>query len=268
MSEARLWRYPTWNKESRLEPLFWKRAVCDCLHRYPRLTIDQAAYVPTLPVAWYAHQGYRRVRFVVPLAARSVRPCHRHLRAHGSDDVQVIRHRPRKVPDLRRAKDRLFADRSSGLALELVTARQYSTIIGYLPTWREKIIVSDRRPQRQRDDAAHMELVRRLACDEASGICSIATRRRSSYVGIPNSKGATLSPPFFHMDDTDGDATHLLQECDVIIGDYSSVVIDALLFDRPLALWCEDFETYTSLRPLPYFRFSRHIWLGAQESAS
>ena len=44
-------------------------------------------------------------------------------------------------------------------------------------------------------------------------------------------------------------------ECDVIIADYSSVVIDALLFGRPLALWCEDLETYTRLRPLPYFDF-------------
>ena len=41
----------------------------------------------------------------------------------------------------------------------------------------------------------------------------------------------------------------------MIIGDYSSIVIDALLFDRPLALWCEDLETYTHLRPLPYFDF-------------
>jgi hypothetical protein len=33
------------------------------------------------------------------------------------------------------------------------------------------------------------------------------------------------------------------------------VVIDALLFDRPLALWSEDLERYTAERPLPYFDF-------------
>ena len=33
------------------------------------------------------------------------------------------------------------------------------------------------------------------------------------------------------------------------------MVIDALLFDRPLALWCEDLEHYAAQRPMPYFDF-------------
>ena len=57
------------------------------------------------------------------------------------------------------------------------------------------------------------------------------------------------------MSDAQGDATHLLQDCDVVISDYSSVVIDALLFQRPLALWCEDLDRYQSVRALPYFDF-------------
>ena len=32
-------------------------------------------------------------------------------------------------------------------------------------------------------------------------------------------------------------------------------MIDALLFDRPLALWCEDLEHYAAQRPMPYFDF-------------
>ena len=31
------------------------------------------------------------------------------------------------------------------------------------------------------------------------------------------------------------------------------VAIDTLLFDRLLALWCEDLEHYTAQRPMPYF---------------
>ena len=43
------------------------------------------------------------------------------------------------------------------------------------------------------------------------------------------------------------------------LSDYSSIAIDALLFDRPLALWCEDLETYTHLRPLPTLTFATHF---------
>jgi CDP-glycerol glycerophosphotransferase (TagB/SpsB family) len=64
---------------------------------------------------------------------------------------------------------------------------------------------------------------------------------------------AFLSPPFFAMGDTEGDATHLLQDCDIVVGDYSSVVIDALLFDRLLALWCEDLDRYAAQSTAPLF---------------
>jgi hypothetical protein len=35
------------------------------------------------------------------------------------------------------------------------------------------------------------------------------------------------SPPFFSMDGMQGDTTHLLQECDAVIGDHASTVIAA-----------------------------------------
>ena len=132
---------------------------------------------------------------------------------------------------------------------------QYRILISYFPTWREKIIVSDR-DRRQGDDAALMQLVSQLAGDRL--LRNLLVLHNAAFVvrtHVVHKGVMTLLPPFFHMDDTQGDATHLLQECDAIVGDYSSVVIDALLFDRPLALWCEDFESYTSQRPLPYFDF-------------
>jgi CDP-glycerol glycerophosphotransferase (TagB/SpsB family) len=85
-------------------------------------------------------------------------------------------------------------------------------------------------------------------------------------VNVEHAKAAALSSPFFLMDEAQGDATHLLQECDAVVGDYSSVVIDALLFDRPLALWCEDIERYTSQRPLPYFDFRQVFGWGLKAS--
>jgi hypothetical protein len=94
-------------------------------------------------------------------------------------------------------------------------------------------------------------------------------RHRAAFVirvNVEHAKAAALSSPFFLMDEAQGDATHLLQECDAIIGDYSSVAIDALLFDRPLALWCEDIERYTSQRPLPYFDFRQVFGWGLKAS--
>ena len=131
----------------------------------------------------------------------------------------------------------------------------YSTIIGYFPTWRETFVEINGRTRRRGDDAALRQLVNRLTGD--AKLCRLLARRRAAFVVRAHVHNAapSLSPPFFAMDDTGGDATHLLQECDIVIGDYSSVVIDALLFDRPLALWCEDLERYVSMRPMPYFDF-------------
>lgn len=133
--------------------------------------------------------------------------------------------------------------------------QRYKTIIGYFPTWRERIVEINGRPRRRGDDAALGQFVSQLTAD--ASLRDMLERHQTAFVIRMHVKhaAAKLSPPFFSMDDAQGDATHLLQECDAIVGDYSSVVIDALLFDRPLALWCEDIETYTQQRSLPYFDF-------------
>jgi CDP-glycerol glycerophosphotransferase (TagB/SpsB family) len=133
---------------------------------------------------------------------------------------------------------------------------QYRTLIGYFPTWREKFDEIDGRRRRRGDDAALAQLVTQLTCD--ASLRNLLERHKAAFVvrmHVAHEEAPTLSPPFFLMKEAQGDATHLLQECDVVVGDYSSVVIDALLFDRPLALWCEDLESYISGRPLPYFDF-------------
>jgi CDP-glycerol glycerophosphotransferase len=131
----------------------------------------------------------------------------------------------------------------------------YRIIIGYFPTWREHLVEINGRTRRREDDAALGRFVSELTGDAA--LRQLLARHRASFVIRTHVLNAVpaLSPPFFAMDDSQGDATHLLQECDVVVSDYSSVVIDALLFDRPLALWCEDLEKYTVMRPLPYFDF-------------
>jgi len=134
---------------------------------------------------------------------------------------------------------------------------QHRTLIGYFPTWRETVVPIGGRTRRRGDDAAVSRLVTQLVSDEA--LRHLLERQRAAFVirlhSVHARTAPPLRPPFFFMPEGHGEATHLLQECDLVVADYSSVVIDALLFDRPLALWCEDFEHYAAQRPMPYFDF-------------
>ena len=246
---------PTWSKESRLASLLFKRADVIAYTGYPPAMAKSCTFRLFL---WHG-MPIKGVGTLDSFPADIREPCDLAI-ATSERTAQIMCEffgiPPEKITISGEPKtdylprDRRGWDWSSSLR------RQYSTIIGYLPTWREKIIEKDGQPQRRRDDEAQVELVSRLTCDAA--LRNLLDRHRAAFVirGHPkHSKGTPLSLPFFLMDDTDGDATHLLQECDVIISDYSSVAIDALLFGRPLALWCEDLETYTRLRPLPYFDY-------------
>ena len=132
----------------------------------------------------------------------------------------------------------------------------YRKIVAYLPTWRETLVERNGRARREGHEGAMGDLISRVVDDASRRVL----RKESGAAFIlrlhPKHVPAhALTPPFFCMSDVQGDATHLLQEADIIISDYSSIVIDALLFDRPLALWCEDLDRYQVLREMPYFDF-------------
>jgi CDP-glycerol glycerophosphotransferase (TagB/SpsB family) len=247
---------PTWNKESCLAPLLWKRADVIAYTGYPSLDMAKSRTFRLL--LWHG-MPIKGIGTFDSFPASIREPCDLAI-ATSERTAQIMSESfgiaPEKITISGEPKtDYLPTDRR-GWDWSSSLRRQYPTIIGYLPTWREKIVEKHGQPQRRRDDEAQMHFARQLTCDAA--LRNLLDRHRAAFVirvHPKHSKSVPLSPPFFLMDDTGGDATHLLQECDVIIGDYSSVVIDALLFDRPLALWCEDLETYTRLRPLPYFNF-------------
>ena len=69
------------------------------------------------------------------------------------------------------------------------------------------------------------------------------------------------------MGDAQGEATHLLQECDAVISDYSSVAIDALLFDRRWRCGARIWTAIAAERPLPYFDFRDDFRLGIRGHA-
>jgi CDP-glycerol glycerophosphotransferase (TagB/SpsB family) len=249
---------PTWRKRTRLLPLLLKRAdVVAHTGYYPDELASGSSHV--LRVLLWHGMPIKGIGKFDPLTAhRGSEPC----------DIAI-------ATSERTAE---MMSQSFGIALEkfvisgepktdyLLTNRpgwdwsaslraQYRALVGYFPTWRERFEIKGRK-RRRNDDAALTQLITQLTGDEA--LLSLLNHHGAAFVirmHDAHEQSATVSPPFFLMNDAQGEATHLLHECDVVVSDYSSVVIDALLFGHPLALWCEDFEGYTSNRPLPYFDF-------------
>jgi CDP-glycerol glycerophosphotransferase (TagB/SpsB family) len=67
--------------------------------------------------------------------------------------------------------------------------REHRAVIGYFPTWREKIVELGGKSRRLSDDAALAELIGRLATTPPCASCSSATRRRSSFVRMRTMRG-------------------------------------------------------------------------------
>lgn len=63
-------------------------------------------------------------------------------------------------------------------------------------------------------------------------------------------------------------STPYLIDCDIVITDYSSIMFDAYVLDKPVVLYEKDWQTYKERRgmsfPYPEFYSSRHTYQGAQ----
>jgi CDP-glycerol glycerophosphotransferase (TagB/SpsB family) len=140
--------------------------------------------------------------------------------------------------------------------------KRYRTIIAYVPTWREELVDPAGGGTKRRGDHARMSIImERLIADPR--LREMMDRHGVTFVARMHPHNAAalgrFEPPFFQMRDADGEATHLLEAADIVIADYSSLIIDALLFGKPIALWCEDYEEYTRFRPFPYFDFKETL---------
>lgn len=135
--------------------------------------------------------------------------------------------------------------------------KRYHAIIAYLPTWREE--VTDESTPRRGDNTAMEHLLNRLFND----VClrKLLSKHNAAFVvrmhAFNEKTNVNFASPFYRMDQSQGEAWHLLEKADIIIGDYSSLVIDSLQFNHPLALWCDDLERFIRLRPFPYFDFQK-----------
>lgn len=65
-----------------------------------------------------------------------------------------------------------------------------------------------------------------------------------------------LQAPCYLASDLDVATEHLMAAADYLISDYSSVIIDWLLLQRPMGLYCPDIAEYASRRGFPYFDFN------------
>jgi CDP-glycerol glycerophosphotransferase (TagB/SpsB family) len=140
--------------------------------------------------------------------------------------------------------------------------KRYRTIIAYVPTWREELVDPTGAAGKRRGDHARMSsIMERLIADPR--LRELMDRQGVAFVARMHPHNAAalgrFEPPFFQMRDSDGEATHLLEAADIVIADYSSLIIDALLFGKPIAIWCEDYEEYTCFRPFPYFDFKETL---------
>lgn len=139
---------------------------------------------------------------------------------------------------------------------------QYRKLVAYIPTWRERVVEVNGRPRLRGDDEAMADLIQRLVTSPR--LRAILETNNAAFVlrtHANNRTAANVAPPFFFMSDGQGEAGHLLQAADVVIGDYSSVDIDSLLYPAALGLWCEDLAEYMRVRSFPYFDFrARFGW--------
>ena len=146
--------------------------------------------------------------------------------------------------------------------------QRHRKIVAWLPTWREKFAEVRGEKRLVGDDEAMLGFVRRLTGD--GRLKELLVRHDAAFVlrmhTLNSAAAPPIEPPFYRMDGADGEAVHLLEAANAIVADYSSLAIDALLFDRPLALWCEDFAVYTAQRALPYFDFRETFGWALQPS--
>ncbi len=148
--------------------------------------------------------------------------------------------------------------------------RQYSKVIAYIPTWREYAVEEKQAGRGQRADSETMVSVMRRLLDDPR-LKDLLARHNAAVVVrmhfLNEPRDFVFKPPFFLMERTHGEAGHLLDQADFVISDYSSLIVDTLVFNKPMILWCEDYDAYTRWTSFPYFDL-REMFGWAMKSSS
>ena len=132
--------------------------------------------------------------------------------------------------------------------------RSYRKVILYAPTHREEV-----HPSKGGRLVAENVIERVL---QSPHIRDVLQRQQACMIIVPHPEIRNLiktpiEPPFYLSMDLNMHTEHLMAGADVLISDYSSVIMDWLLLSRPLGLFCPDIEEYRVYRGFPYFDYEQ-----------
>jgi CDP-glycerol glycerophosphotransferase len=111
-------------------------------------------------------------------------------------------------------------------------------IILYAPTYRE--IISNKEPFKS-EDLVELNII----CIETKSIFLIKAHINEKIINFRDFKNIRLIRK-------DADIQELLLISDILISDYSSVICDYVLLDRPVLLYTYDYDEYISHRGIYY----------------
>jgi CDP-glycerol glycerophosphotransferase (TagB/SpsB family) len=148
-----------------------------------------------------------------------------------------------------------------------VIKKQKGKILGYFPTWRDQ---GSENFMGIEDNEELKELNKVLIENNAYILtkrhtCSFKEYRHNGYSEKSENNEDTIdSMSNFITMDFNIDLNSVILECDMLISDYSSVIIDYLLINKPIVLYVYDIEMYKKDPGLYYdyneFRFGHQVF--------
>lgn len=127
----------------------------------------------------------------------------------------------------------------ASLDLKLKTSKTRPTVL-FAPTWRGTA-------KSHRTEAARLIKSTQALCDALEETCDMFVSLHNLVLnsGVPIPKQIRMLPAGVDVNDA-------LSGVDILISDYSSIIVDFLALDRPLILYAPDHEEYMHTRGLSY----------------
>ena len=145
--------------------------------------------------------------------------------------------------------------------------KQNGRVLGYFPTWRDQgsenfMGIEDMTELKALND---LLIINDAYILTKRHTCSFQEYKHSGYSEQSEKNEKTIDTlSNFITIGFDIDLNSVITECDMLISDYSSVIIDYLLMDKPIVLYVHDLEIYQKDHGLYYdydeFRFGHQVF--------
>jgi CDP-ribitol ribitolphosphotransferase / teichoic acid ribitol-phosphate polymerase len=129
--------------------------------------------------------------------------------------------------------DRLLYNDNNGYINDDINVNEYKKVILYAPTFRDKHSIIPF------SDSFYIKLQSWLV--KMNYVFLIKKHPADDKLSIPNSYKSIID-----ITNTSGDIQEILPLTDILISDYSSIVVDYLLLDKPIIFYTYDFDYYIS----------------------